>query len=324
MTFEGVGDFIRARKSAQTHSDGFSEIEQFVKDRQISDSTEQSWLVQDVSKFLEDYKEDPRKPGFHVSEIAHKFCPVKWALKTITQKQKQISYRLRYRFDIGTLMHSLVQKYFSEMGILKGFWKCRNGHVTTEISLMPKNGCPTCGEKINYKEIELEHEVRPGYNIVGSTDGVIYKGGEDLGLEIKSLEPNVLASMNKPYPYPIFQLNIYMHLLRMKLFPNMKRGIVLLVSPMEKDAILIPMKSFYIDYTDSFWTEAYDKVSQAVDLVEAFKAGKLTGQALIAKRVCPSRAQAGKAECEHVTTCFDTASIVTLLTKCYAAQKGSV
>jgi hypothetical protein len=318
MTFDGVSDFIKSRKTVQAKPDGFGEIEKFVKARQASDPVEQLGLVESFSRFLEDYKEKPRRPGIHVSEIAYKFCPVKWVLGKIAPKKRQIPYRLRYRFAVGTALHEMIQGYLGEMGILKGFWKCENNHVTKEISLKPE-ACAVCGGSQSYVEIELSHEIRPGHNIVGSTDGVMLWQGEDIGLEIKSLEPHVLSSMNKPYPYPIVQLNIYMHLLKMKLFPNMKRGIVLLAAPMDKDSILLPMKSFYIDYTDAYWKDASEKVVQAIEFLDAFKEGKLTAQALITKRVCASRTIAGKAECEQVLTCFDTGALVTTLKTAYAA-----
>jgi hypothetical protein len=321
MTFEGIGDFIRSRKSAQSQTDGFGDIEKFVQDRQTSAPSEQLGFVEEVSRFLENYKDAPRRPGFHVSEISYKFCPVKWVLGKIDPKPRQISYRLRYRFDVGSALHRMIQGYFAEMGILKGFWRCENGHETTEITLKP-SACTICGKKVFYKEIELEHEIRPGHTVVGSSDGVLQWKGEDLGLEIKSLEPHVLAMMNKPYPYPIVQLNTYMHMFRMKLFPNMKRGIILLAAPMDKESILIPMKTFYIDYTDTYWNESYAKVLQAIDFLDAFNNGKLTGAELIAKRVCQSRTQGSKIECEQVSTCFDTSAIVAKLKAAYAAQQA--
>jgi hypothetical protein len=313
MGFDGIVDFLVNRKTAQPQDKGFADIAEFVKERQASEPSEQLGLVEEVSRFLENYKDEDREPGFHVSEVAYKFCPVKWVIGKAMEQKRQIPYHLRFRFDVGTALHKMMQRYFAEMQILKGYWKCSNGHITKEITLKPDK-CPTCDDKrLRYKEIFLSHELKPGYRIVGSTDGVLSWKGETLGLEMKSLEPHVLSMMNKPYPYPIVQLNIYMHLLRMKLFPEMRRGIVLLVAPMDKDAILLPMKSFFIDYTDTYWKEAVEKVTRAIELEEAYRAGKLTAQTLIANRICPTRSHGVKTKCDYLNPCFDAASLVTLL-----------
>jgi hypothetical protein len=313
MGFDGIVDFIVNRKAVQPQDKGFADINEFVKTRQASEPTEQLGLVEEVSRFLENYKDDDRAPGFHVSEVAYKFCPVKYIIGKVLEQKRQIPYHLRFRFDVGSALHEMVQEYFAKMQILKGFWKCPNGHITTEISLKPEK-CPTCGAKnLHYEEIFLSHDLKNGHAIVGSTDGVLCWRGETLGLEMKTLEPHVLSMMSKPYPYPIIQLNIYMHLLRMKLFPEMKRGIVLLVAPMDKDAILLPMKSFFIDYTDSYWKDGIEKVTRAIELEEAYRAEKLTAQTLIANRICPTRSHGVKTHCDYLSQCFDAASLVTLL-----------
>ena len=104
----------------------------------------------------------------------------------------------------------------------------------------------------------------------------------------------------------------------MKLFPNLKRGIVLFVAPMDEDAILLPMKAFFIDYTDSHWNEAVKKVEQSIDLYEAYKHRRLTVSDLISKRICATRSVGVKSECHAVAPCFATGDLVRILSN---AQK---
>ena len=284
----------------------------FVQKSQKSGGVESAGLVEAISKHLDNVKDAPRL-GFHVSQL-YRFCPVKWLLEHILEKHKTISYRLRYRFDVGHAMHRMVQGYLADMGILKGYWRCGNGHLTTEITVKPKE-CVTCKDTyIRYSEITIRQPLKAGREILGHTDGVLFWGGDDVGLEIKSVEGDALANMFKPYEYPVVQLNLYMHMLRqMKFFPNMRRGMIMFAAMSAKESIMLPIKTFFIDYSESYWNDVVEKINTAIDLHEQYKAGKLTAGDLIEHRICENKSRGSQLECHSVAECFSTAQLTKVL-----------
>lgn len=289
----------------------FGSIGKFIGDQRTAPTQEQYGLTEAVAKHLDNAEETYREPGFHISQL-FKFCPVKWTLQQISPKAQKWPFRTRFRFDIGHALHEMLQRYFGDMGILKGYWKCEFGHKTKTIATKPKT-CPESGCKsdwLRYAEIGLRQEIKPGYDVVGKTDGVLFWEGEDVGLEIKSVEPEVIGTLSKPFDYPIHQLNCYMHLLRKSHFPNMRRGIIMYVAAGGKDTILLPMKQFAIDYTDIYWNSAVGKIEEAAALYDGYLKGTLGPQDLIAKRTCATKADGRKVDCPVLEDCFNVAGLV--------------
>lgn len=247
-------------------------------------------LTESIAKYLDTRVEERRDDGFHVSSL-FRFCPVQWVLSRIAQKERYIPVGDRYRWDVGHAMHRMIRHYLADMGVLKGRWLCENGHVADGgISLKP-SACAVCGEKkFWYREIKMEVPVDKANKIVGSTDGIVVVNGEDVGLEIKSVPPGALSGMREPYPYPVYQLRLYMHMLRVTgVSPNLRRGIVLYAAPMDDRVILIPVKTFEIAYEDGPWNEALGKIKRAIALHGDYKAGRLNLDKLVSERVCATR-----------------------------------
>lgn len=299
----------------------------FLKDQQKPANFEGSGIGERIAQYLGSAPNDERDPGLHISQM-YKFCPVKYVLQKIYNRPIVFSYATRYRFDIGHALHEMAQRYLGGMGLLKGFWQCENGHRTKEIGVKPPQ-CAECKkEKLSYVEIKVEQEILPGYSIVGRTDGVMQWEGEDMGLEIKSVEPEVLSTLTRPFDYPVFQLNMYMHLLRQTHFPKMRRGIILYVAAAKRAAvkctacsmemhgaepILLPIKQYMIDYTDLFWREATAKVRTAAELYAAYQKGTLNVQDLLPRRICNTVSDGRKLECPVAAECFNTATLMKLV-----------
>lgn len=299
----------------------------FIREQQKPENTVGSGLGEKIAQYLGSAPSDDRDPGFHISQL-WQFCPVKWVLQQVYKRPIVHPYSLRYRFDIGHALHEMMQRYLGGMQLLKGYWQCENGHRTKEVGLKPP-ACAECGKtKLSYFEIKIEQEILPGYTVVGRTDGVIQWEGEDMGLEIKSVEPEVLSTLTMPFKYPVFQLNMYMHLLRQSHFPKMRRGIILYVATAKRAAvkctacsmemggtepILLPIKQYMIDYTDMFWREATEKIKTAASLYAAYQKGELKVQDLLPRRICNTVSDGRKLECPVAVECFSTATLTKLV-----------
>lgn len=279
-------------------------IEKFIGGKAKLQASESIGFVEEYARYLDSVVDEPRE-GFHISQL-WRFCPLRWVLERVFQRGRKIPYALRYRFDVGRALHEMVQGHLGGMGLLKGIWRCDKGHETP-ISVQPLH-CPSCGAKrLRYKEVEVGCEVEAGFRIVGRTDGVICWKGEDLGLEVKSVDAGRLPYLNAPDDYPVFQLNLYMRCLRESHFPGLKRGMVLYISWPSKETILLPAKAFLVDYSDAPWKEALSKVREAIAMWRAWEGGNLPVSDLLPKRVCRTEADGRKAECGVVSECFNSA-----------------
>ncbi len=277
-------------------------------------------LVEKYAEWL-DSREEEKRTGFHISSL-YRFCPDRWVLEQILGRKWKPEFNLKYRFDIGSAFHSMTQEHFGDMGILKGYWTCRNGHNTTEITLKPSE-CPTCGHKrLRYKEVRVSHEVEPGHEILGQTDGIVVWEGEDMGLEIKSVDPTRLPIISKPDDYPVCQLNLYMKLLREQHKLNVKRGIVMYVAGFGKNIILLPIKTYVIDYDESHWDVALAKVKTAIKLWQAHERKELTVRDIMGARPCKIKADGRRLNCTVVEECFSTAKLAKRLEEEYAEAKA--
>lgn len=300
-------------------SSGFGSLGKLIQKVQKPASQESFGLVDALAKYL-DGIEDEERQGFHISQL-WKFCPVQWFLNQVVKKPKHIPFRLRYRFDIGHALHGMIQRYLGGMGVLKGFWKCDLGHQTSTISVKPE-ACPSCGSKVlRYQEISVEHVVEDNQSITGRTDGILFWEGEDMGLEVKSVEAEMLPSMSKPYDYPVYQLNLYMHLLRQgKLkgcvsqpFPNLRRGVILFIAASQKESVILPIRAFVIDYSPKPWEETFLKVKDALRFLADHRRHALNVHDLVVKRVCSTPSEGRKIDCQYCEECFGQVHLERLL-----------
>jgi hypothetical protein len=62
-----------------------------------------------------------------------------------------------YFLEVGTLVHSLIQRFMAKGGKVYGQWSCPHCRWSTEeITTYPDGGCPKCGKEVAYEEIPIE------------------------------------------------------------------------------------------------------------------------------------------------------------------------
>lgn len=100
--------------------------------------------------------------------------------------------RLQNIFDEGHYIHAKWQKWFQEMGVIHGKFKCQ---VCDKITWgTSPSACEHCGageNKLVYDEVTL---IDKDLRIAGHTDGWLKGLGDDCLIEIKSIGPGTIRS----------------------------------------------------------------------------------------------------------------------------------
>jgi hypothetical protein len=101
--------------------------------------------------------------------------------------------RLQNIFDEGHYIHAKWQRWFQEMGIIHGKFKCEVcNHVTWGTSPQECSTCQAPWQKLVYDEVTL---IDKDLRIAGHTDGWIKKAnGDEMLIEIKSIGPGTIRS----------------------------------------------------------------------------------------------------------------------------------
>lgn len=177
-------------------------------------------LIPRLETFLtHHYVDSPREPGHHCSEM-FKFCARRVILDTFFPENRPApghEPRVQIIFDVGHALHAWFQnKYLGPDRVLWGSWKCR-GCKRRIRGLMPK-ACRRCGAPRSVFKY-LEPLVRePHLNLIGHCDGILLIEGEKRVLELKTINPKGFEQVVRygaAVPAHIYQVNIYMHLLKM-------------------------------------------------------------------------------------------------------------
>lgn len=133
---------------------------------------------------------ETRKYTFRGSSLP--FCQLRYVWDTLAQEQGKVSPLKRtfvgdFYMEVGTAIHTVVQRWLGRSGFLFGHWKCPKCYETTE-PLLGEQSCVECGVKCVYEEFQLRHES----GFTGHCDGLIRLPGTDLAddefdlLEIKT------------------------------------------------------------------------------------------------------------------------------------------
>jgi len=193
---------------------------------------------------LERGKENKNERGysyFHPSAFGG--CMRKMALQYFgesrpsLQEPRIIDARVERIFRAGHAHHFRMQSEFSEMGIIRGYWRSKiTGKVygkdnklgifrpesLEEVGeVMPDGETRTIGDLFEYEEIQVENKE---YNFKGHCDGIIEleKGNENkrFVIDFKTVKSEkfslISTSSRKPDTEYIAQINIYMWLLGIK------------------------------------------------------------------------------------------------------------
>jgi hypothetical protein len=203
--------------------------------------------MSDLKRFLDAKKSNPRLIGdierhllaktpevrrtdvLHPSEMAKSDWCLRasyFALSGVPVKKENPNLRLQSIFDEGHSIHAKWQNWFSEMGVLHGYWDLGTPNNKSWATSKDLVGIPN---KV-YKEVPLVYDE---LRIAGHADGWIKGIGEDCLIEIKSIgvgtirveAPDLIAkadgdlqaawrSIRRPFSTHVMQGQIYLELMR--------------------------------------------------------------------------------------------------------------
>ena len=187
-------------------------------------------LIGDIERHLLAKKpEDRRTDVLHPSEMAKSDWCLRasyFALSGVPVKKENPNLRLQSIFDEGHSIHAKWQNWFSEMGVLHGYWDLGTPNNKSWATSKDLVGIPN---KV-YKEVPLVYDE---LRIAGHADGWIKGIGEDCLIEIKSIgagtirveAPDLIAkadgdlqaawrSIRRPFSTHVMQGQIYLELMR--------------------------------------------------------------------------------------------------------------
>lgn len=138
------------------------------------------------------------------SSLLSNFCQVETLFDLINDKKEEESFTKDFYCEIGTAVHSVLQKWFSINKQLYGLYKCNVCN-----SIIEGNGPIYCCNKLSvYEEYSLKYK-----NLTGHCDGIVILDEKCYLLEFKTISTKGLEERikeNKAYNYHSNQLNIYM------------------------------------------------------------------------------------------------------------------
>ena len=192
-------------------------------------------LLGDIERHLQKRPVGDRSTTvLHPSEMIKKdFCKrgSYFLLSGRTKVAEKPGLRLQSIFDEGHAIHAKWQRWFQEMGVLHGKFKCDAcDHIMWGTSPEACEGCGAPWYKLVYDEVTL---VDKDLRIAGHTDGWIKGIGNDTLIEIKSIGPGTLRSealnlfmdadgdfmkawsnVHRPFSTHIMQGQVYLELMK--------------------------------------------------------------------------------------------------------------
>ncbi len=102
-----------------------------------------------------DFQSYKRQLEIHPSSFP--YCPLREMHNLLNHSFSPLAettFSSNYFVNVGTLVHTLIQRYMGKSGKVWGLWKCRNrncNHEDNELSLY--HDCPKCGSEMYYEEI---------------------------------------------------------------------------------------------------------------------------------------------------------------------------
>lgn len=191
-------------------------------------------LIGDIERHLQKRPVGDRSTlVLHPSEIIKKdFChrASYFLLSGRTKIAEKPALRLQSIFDEGHAIHAKWQRWFQEMGVIHGKFKCDVcDHVTWGTSPSECEVCQAPAYKLVYDEVTLHDDA---LRIKGHTDGWIKGLGDDCLIEIKSIGPGTIRSaapqlfvedsdvmkawnnIRRPFPDHIMQGQVYLELMQ--------------------------------------------------------------------------------------------------------------
>jgi hypothetical protein len=154
-------------------------------------------IIGDLERHLQQRpKGDRRTDVLHPSEIIKpSWCKRGsfFLLKGYPKVAANPTLRLQVIFDEGHYIHAKWQRWFQEMGIIHGKFKCDVcDSITFGTSPQECEVCQAPWQKLIYDEVTM---IDNDLHIAGHTDGWVKNLGKDTLIEIKSIGPGTLRAM---------------------------------------------------------------------------------------------------------------------------------
>jgi len=133
------------------------------------------------------------------------FCQIRFMLTWIECKKEEDSFMKGFFCDIGTVVHSLVQKWLGLKGYLYGLWKCPVCEKIVKEGFGPIRCCN--GNLCVYEEYSLIWK-----GMTGHCDGLLLINNEFYILELKTISVRGLqerCKLEEPIDYHYNQVNMY-------------------------------------------------------------------------------------------------------------------
>lgn len=124
-----------------------------------------SYFTESMQQQLPDL--EPRAQRLRVSGFP--FCGLRTAyLKMIQHVEPDDASYKDFYTSVGTVAHSVFQRWAGANGSIYGDWECRNKECGHKVHFSCKNICPKCGQEMMYEEFT----VKAFDNTSGHLDGV--------------------------------------------------------------------------------------------------------------------------------------------------------
>lgn len=163
-----------------------------------------------------------RRDCFHPSEVCGDFCPRAWIFG-MHDKSLYLNgapdVQTKWRFDVGSALHTLVQERLSETGRLMGMWKCKRWCM--------EGRCMFYGFKPNAEQIcpmKTPHKAKFEYAefavtddklcLHGKTDGILWLDRGKTVFEFKTANSRTFDSLVEPLDVHKEQVLLYLDTLR--------------------------------------------------------------------------------------------------------------
>ena len=266
---------------------------------------------------------------FHPSDICNdEFCPREWLLyqEDPSLKKRKVSAQQQFIFDVGSEMHSYMQRKLGSARVLFGIWNCKkecNGDSCVHIGFKPNS--EVCTKAIwEYKEPTVFDEE---LNIYGNTDGIFLPKTLDkkYTFEFKTMNTDAFSTLAEPVKRDLEQSFWYLDILTRKGFKEWNT-FVELCSEEEQEQFKEERKIMELPYSGSVLVYM-DKNDQRIreffipfpgedkDLMESMDGKKaLIKEALIHKDKktlpdklyqCDSKTARRARRCSAKTLCFN-------------------
>lgn len=235
------------------------------------------FLSRQRSKLIKAQPVSRQGVSFSPSTVTWNYCRrikvVQLAGKTDLYYEKAPPSR-QTNFDLGNIIHDLVQRWFWDIGVLRGAFKCSVCKELFKDLLAPKR-CPKCdasSKYMKYKEVFVENK---RYKLRGRMDGILEIDDKYAPIvDIKSIAAKTPKSSgmqfcfedleNGPKHEHVVQLNLYMFM------SDRKEGHLLYFC--KNDGRI---KTFCIPYDKKLIEPYLKEIDHLIKLSEKYKKGKL-------------------------------------------------